>query len=210
MTIAVVTGLTAEADIARRLGIPVAAGGGTPWGAEQQAERLVAEGATALISFGLAGGLDADLRPGALFVPIAVVEAGRIRPTNAALSERLGGWTGGMLLATAEIVVTAQDKAELERTTLCCAVDLESGAVARVAERHGIPFAVLRAICDPAERTLPPAALVALDRKGGIGLIRVIDSVLRQPCQLRSLVRLAQDAQRARRALLNLAVISPA
>jgi len=202
LTIAVITGLTVEADIARLLGIPVAAGGGTPWGAEQQAERLVAEGATALVSFGLAGGLDLDLRPGALFVPIAVVEAGRIRPTNAELSERLGGWTGGMLLATAEIVVTANEKATLARTTLCAAVDLESGAVARVAERHGIPFAVLRAICDPAERDLPPAALAALNEKGAIAVTRVALSVVSNPLQIPGLIALGRDAGRARRALV--------
>ena len=32
------------------------------------------------------------------------------------------------------------------------AVDLESAAVARVAERMGLPFAVLRAVCDTADR----------------------------------------------------------
>jgi adenosylhomocysteine nucleosidase len=199
---AVVTGLSAEASIARALGVAVGVGGGTPWGAEQAAERLVAEGATALISFGLAGGLDPEFRPGALIVPIAVVEAGRIRPTNAALAERLGGWFGGMLYAGSDIAATAQDKARLAKSTLCGAIDLESGAVARVAERHGIPFAVLRAICDPAERDLPPAALSALDAKGAIAAVRVAGSILGRPWQLPALIALGRDAARARQALV--------
>ena len=196
-----VTGLAAEARIALPLG-RVIAGGGTPWGAEQAAEKLVAEGSTALISFGLAGGLDPEFRPGAVIVPIAVVEAGRIRPTNAALSERLGGWFGGMLCAGSEIAATAADKAALAKASLCGAIDLESGAVARVAERHGIPFAVLRAICDPAERDLPPAALAALDAKGAIAFARVAASILGNPLQLPGLIALARDAARARRALV--------
>jgi adenosylhomocysteine nucleosidase len=202
LTPGIVTGLTAEATIARRLGVPVQAGGGTPWGAEQAAERLVANGATALISFGLAGGLDADFRAGDVIVPIAVVEAGRIRPTNAALSEQLGGWSGGMLHAGSEIAVSAEDKAALARTTLCGSIDLESGAVARVAERHGIPFAVLRAICDPAVRDLPPAALAALNEKGAIAAGRVALSILRNPLQIPGLIVLGRDAGRARQALI--------
>ncbi len=202
MICAVITGLEAEAKIARRLGVPVAVGGGTPWGAEVAAERLVAEGATSLLSFGLAGGLYPDFRPGDIVVPIAVVEAGRIRPTNAVLSEKLGGWFGGMILAGSEIAVTAADKAALAQSSLCGAIDLESGAVARVAERHGIPFAVLRAICDPSDRDLPPAALAALDAKGAIGLARVAASIARYPGQVPGLIALARDAARARRALV--------
>jgi adenosylhomocysteine nucleosidase len=162
----------------------------------------VADGATALVSFGLAGGLDPDYRAGAIIVPIAVVEAGRIRPTNAALSEALGGWFGGMLHAGSEIVVSAADKAALAKSTLCGSVDLESGAVARVAERHGIPFAVLRAICDPADRDLPPAALAALNEKGAIAARRVALSVLGNPLQIPGLIALGRDAARARKALV--------
>ncbi len=202
MTVGIVTGLTAEAMIARILGVAVKAGGGTPWGAELAAEQLVAEGATALISFGLAGGLDPDFRPGMVVVPLAVVEAGRIRPTNAKLRGLLGAETAGMLVAQAEIVVTAAEKFALGRSTLCGAVDLESGAVARVAERHGIPFAVLRAICDPADRDLPPAALAALNDKGAIAIARVALSILRHPGQIPNLIALGRDAARARQALV--------
>jgi hypothetical protein len=59
----IVVGLKAEALLARRLGVPVMIGGGTAAGAEMAARRAVAEGATALVSFGLAGGLDPSLRP---------------------------------------------------------------------------------------------------------------------------------------------------
>lgn len=202
MTVGIITGLTSEASIAARLGCPVEAGGGTPWGAEQAAERLVAEGASALLSFGLAGGLVANLRPGDVVVPMGVVEAGRIRPTDAALSQILGGWSGGMIAAEADIVTCAADKAALAKSSLCGSVDLESGAVARVAERHGIPFAVLRAICDPVERDLPPAALVTLNARGAIAVTRLAGSILRRPWQIPDLIALGGDAARARRALV--------
>jgi adenosylhomocysteine nucleosidase len=100
------------------------------------------------------------------------------------------------------IATSSADKQRLWETTGADAIDLESGAVAEVAEQHNVPFAVQRAICDPADRDLPPAALAALDRKGTIGLMRVLASILVHPSQLPSLLALAADAARARRALM--------
>jgi adenosylhomocysteine nucleosidase len=202
-TLAVVVGLAAEARIAGRLGLPVAIGGGTASGAEVAARRLVAAGAAGLISFGLAGGLDPTLRAGALLVPAAVFVNGRSVPTNAALSRRLSDGVWGLLLGASDVVASVAAKRALFAATGAAAVDLESGAVARVAAEHGLPFAVLRAICDPAERNLPPAALIALDEHGAIGLARVLGSILAHPAQVPGLLALAADAAAARRALRN-------
>jgi adenosylhomocysteine nucleosidase len=213
---AIIVGLAAEARIARRLGCPVAIGGGTAAGAQIAAQRMVQAGATGLVSFGLAGGLDPALRPGMVLIASEVLcppshdekpgannagPAMRRFPTDAALSARLGGTTGHMVLGIDRIVAQTDAKHTLWQTTGAAAVDLESGAVARVATEHGVPFAVLRAICDPAERDLPPAALIALDQHGGIGLARVIGSVLAHPTQLPALFALAADTIMARRSL---------
>ena len=96
------------------------------------------------------------------------------------------------------VLATAAEKAALRRATGADAVDLESAAAARA----GIPFAALRAICDPAARDLPHAALVALDARGRIGALHVLAAVLARPAELPALLRLAGDAARARRALL--------
>jgi adenosylhomocysteine nucleosidase len=215
-TPAVVVGLAAEARIARRLGLPVAIGGGTASGADAAARRLVRAGAVGLISFGLAGGLDPTLHPAAIVIATEVLyqpghdagthanattQALRRFPTDAALSRHLGGATGHAMLGTDMIVASADAKRMLWQTTGAAAVDLESGAVARVATEHGLPFAALRAICDPAECDLPPAALIALDRHGAIGLARVLWSVLAHPAQFPGLLALAADAAAARRAL---------
>ena len=102
-------------------------------------------------------------------------------------------------------VADTHTKRRLSSQTGASAVDLESGAVARVAQRHRLPFAVLRAVCDPAQRTLPPAALAALDSGGGIRLARVLRSVIARPWQIPALLRLALDAASARRAIVRAA-----
>jgi adenosylhomocysteine nucleosidase len=194
-------GLAAEARVAHPLGWPIAIGGGTYAGALLAAERLVRNGVNALVSFGVAGGLDPAQRPGALVVPQEVLTDGHRLSTDPDLCRRLGGAAELLILGADRVVASAAAKIALFRTTRAVAVDLESGAVALVASRHRIPFAVLRAICDPAERDLPPAALIAPDRHGGIALARIIGSVFTQPKQLPSLPALAADAMAARRAL---------
>ncbi len=118
------------------------------------------------------------------------------------LMRRLGGLTLGALYGGGQIVATAAAKAALHARTGAVAVDLESAAVARAAWQHGLPFAVLRAVCDPASRDLPNAALVALDSAGRIGAWRIGTAVLARPWQIPALIQLARDAALARHTLV--------
>ena len=199
--VGIVTGLAAEARIARPLGI-VAAGGGRPAGAEAAALRLMAQGASALVSFGLAGGLDPALPSGAVVLPATVLLDSEEWRCDPALAARLGARALGAIYGGGQIVATRAAKSALHARTGAIAVDLESAAVARVAARFGLPFAVLRAICDPADRALPRAALVALDQAGRIGPVRVAWAVLSRPQDIPALIRLGGDAARARHALV--------
>jgi adenosylhomocysteine nucleosidase len=200
----IVVGLTAEARVAERFGYPVVAGGGTPDGATDAAHRLVRQGVNALVSFGFAGGLDPALRPGAVVIPVSILSEGKEYAAEPILADLFGGLTGHRLVAGTVVAARAAIKRHLHVTTQAHAIDLESGSVARVAQDHGLPFAAVRAISDSAERDLPPAALVALDRRGSIDLLGVLASLLRQPAQLPALLSLASDAARARRALVRL------
>lgn len=199
--IGIVVGLRAEARIARPLGWAVAIGGGTAAGAERAAQKLLGQGVTALVSFGLAGGLDPALRPGNILVPETVLVDGDHLACDDALAAHLGGFNCHTMLGETAIIVTAEDKRDCWRETEANGVDLESGAVARIASAHNLPFAVLRAICDPANCSLPPAAQIALDHAGVIGLGRVLFSVLCDPRQIPDLFALADDAMTARKAL---------
>jgi len=181
--------------------MPVVVGGGAA-GAEAAARRLVADGARALLSFGLCGGLDPALRAGALLVPAVVLADGVRHEADRALAARFGGTAPAVLLGEGEIAATAAQKRALHAATGAAAIDLESGPVARVAAAAGLPFAVVRAVCDPADRDLPPAALVALDAQGAIGMLAVLRSVLAQPRQVPALIGLAGQAAEARRSLM--------
>ena len=162
----------------------------------------MAEGATALISVGLAGGLDPALPAGAVIVPEYVIDDSTRYPTDPALSAWLAGRPPqGGVCARPAAIATASGKTAIWAETGCAAVDLESGAVARAAIRARLPFAVLRVVCDPAGRDLPPAALAALDVSGTIAPVRIVASLAARPGQIGALLRLAVDAAAARRAL---------
>ena len=174
--------------------------GGTAEGAASAAQRLIAQGARGLLSFGVAGGLDPTLRPGTIIVPDVVLSLDGHWPTEPRLAAGLGR-IGGALFSGGEVLATSAAKRALFERTGAAAVDLESAAVAEAAARHALPFAALRVICDPASRSLPLAALSALDGQGRIGAGRVLSALLARPRELPLLLALAADAARARRAL---------
>jgi hypothetical protein len=141
------------------------------------------------------------LRAGDLVVPSSVTDASERWATDTRLMTRLGGCTGHGLLGGDTVLATVAEKAAAYAAG-ADAVDLESAAVARTAAAAGLPFAVLRAICDEAGRPLPRAAVVALDAEGKISIGRVLGALLRQPGDIFALMALGRDAARARTALL--------
>lgn len=202
--IGIIVGLISEARIAQRAGCAVAVGGGLPMGARRMAERLVADGATALISFGLAGGVDPSLAAGALVVPRAVLAQNRSFDCDPGFRRVLeeGATPVDSLLAGEVVVARVAEKARLWQQHGAAAVDLESGVVAEVAVANGLPFAVLRAICDPAWRELPRTAVEALDETGRVRPMKMAGMLARHPLDILGLITLGRDAARARRSLI--------
>jgi adenosylhomocysteine nucleosidase len=210
MRAAAVTGLAAEAKVARRAGLIAQPSGGVPSQTTAIAESLLREGAELLISFGIAGALAPSLAPGALLLPRAVLDD---RGTRFAVDSEMrvqiadalrgAGLTveGRDLLGASEAASSPTRKAELYRVTGAVAVDLESHLVASVAARAGKPFIVLRAISDSATQALPDAAVHGLAPSGKPALGRVLLSVARDPRQIPALIRLGRDTRRALDAL---------
>ena len=98
------------------------------------------------------------------------------------------------------IIATPAGKQGLGRQTGAVAVDMESYWVARVASERGLPFLALRAISDAQEDLLPPFDQI-LDADGNPVGRRLVVHLIREPGSLVTLVKLAQNARRARRAL---------
>jgi len=169
-------------------------------------ESAVRQGYRGVISFGVAGGLAANLRTGDWVVASAVLDAHVPHATDAAWSSSLvatiPGATYAPILGVDAPVAEPAMKRELHKTTGACAVDMESHVMGRLAAAHGLAFAAARVIIDPAERAIPSAALLGMRPDGGANAWAVLRDVLARPSQLMALVRVAVDAFAARAELL--------
>jgi len=162
-----------------------------------------------VMSWGLCGGLDSRLRPGDIVVGAEVVsDDGSITTDEAVrswLARRLidaGARVVVERLATADApVLTVGAKADLRRATGAAAVDMESLTAGRFALERRAPFAILRAVADPADRDLPPLVLKAVDPEGRVNVAAVIGELIRFPGQFGGLIAAARDTKAAFRAL---------
>ncbi len=202
--IGVVTGLAFEARDLRsgwgegaprvRTGIGVAAA--------EAARALVGEGARALVSFGLAGGLVDDAPPGAAVVATRVVSAAGAWRLDAAapLAGELEARAGALHTAV-EPLLTVADKRGARARTAALAVDMESAHLLAVAARHGLPALVVRVVADPAGRALPRLAAVAARPDGRLDPAATARALVRYPRDWPLLAASARDTARARAAL---------
>ena len=161
----------------------------------------MAEGARGIISFGIAGGLRADLKSGTCVVGTSVVRGGHSYLADAAWTKRIAGCLPdaelGAIAGCQSVVADPAAKKLLFDETGAIAADMESHVVARIAADRRLPFAILRVIADPAHQRLPPAAIHGLKPDGSPDIIAVIKSLRSEPSQLPDLIRAAIAARRA-------------
>ena len=200
-----VSGLAFESRIAAGPGVRTLSGAGRSAALAAAIADALREQAAAVVSFGVAGALTAALRPGAIVIGASIVGPDGVQATHDAWTRALIDRLPGALLAPiagVDAIVTNPDaKRALRDATGAAAVDMESHIAARVAAEHGLPFVALRAIADPLERALPPAARVSMREDGALDLPAVLGSLGRQPGQLPTLLRIGLDTRRALRAL---------
>jgi adenosylhomocysteine nucleosidase len=163
------------------------------------AQALVDAGVSALMTFGMAGGLDPALKPGSVVIPREVISPDGTRYAAcrawreqvAAAVSALRAVSEGNLLTSTQAIETPADKAAAFHTTGAAAVDMESAAVAEIAAKHNLPFIAVRVIVDTAADMLP-RAVVAASRAGKVQLARLIGGLILAPREIASMIRLAR------------------
>ena len=205
-TVIAVTGLALEARIAAGPGVRTVVSAVDSHQLASALDRAIHDGACAIISFGVAGGLTGDIGPGTWLVGRSIVTGRRRWACDTAWAElllaKLPGARHAEIAGSDHVVLQPDDKRALHEHTGAIAVDTESHIAAATAALHGLPFAAFRVVADPASRKLPPAASLAIGRSGRVRLGVVAGSIARKPGQLPALVRTAIDARAAFRALL--------
>ncbi len=210
--VGVVTGLHMEAAAVRwalkrrppEAEVLVACHGPGPIRARAAAQALLDDGAKALASVGLAGGLKPILWPGTVVVARDVVTAGGTlyrsdEAWRGRLIRRLMGdddVVEGRLFGTDAPVLSAAEKAQLFADHEASAVDMESHAVAAVAEQAQVPFAAVRAVADAPERSVPALARNGMREDGTVTPWPVMARLLGQPWRLPAMLATALETRR--------------
>ncbi len=171
-------------------------------GLARRLEAAITSEASAIISFGVAGGLARGLVPGTKLVARSVVaEDGARYYGDPVWSKRLSCALGGAAIADiagVDLPVTGSaERRALHLKTGALAADTESHVAARAAAARNLPFAAFRVVADPADRQLPHAALVSIKPDGSIALGAILGSLVRDPRQVPQLLRTANDARAA-------------
>jgi len=209
-TIGIISGLKRELRCLGLLRPPntlTFAAAGSPDRAYARAQGWIAANRIkALMSFGLCGGLDPALASGTLIAAHEIVlpEGGSWRFDERwarAIAARVPGTRIAPILGVDTAAITVEAKAALFAQHKADAIDMESRGVAEAAREASLPFVALRAVADPADRMLPPAALQGINAHGRLRPFRVLFGLLARPGDFLALVSLAKEAARGYEAL---------
>jgi hopanoid-associated phosphorylase len=203
--ILVVTGLAREAACVAGDGVTTICSGADVSLLRVGLEKSQDADFSCVVSFGLAGGLDYALRPGDVLVGAEAVAGGRRHPTHKRLASVLteGFATAGLNASLGVVagvdrpIMDLRAKSALREATSASAVDMESHVAGEYAEARQLPFAIVRAISDPAARALPRLAASAIKPDGSVDLVRVVSELARAPGQIGDLVLAGLDARAA-------------
>lgn len=182
--------------------------------AETAARALVDAKVDLLVSWGVAAALSETGRAGDLVLTDTVIDSvgGRytVRPeilqTLEIFARRAGiSSISGALVESKRVLDCSEDKIRLHRESGALATDMETAAVAGVADNAHIPHLAIRVISDELHTSVPRAVTRNMNADGHLKMVRMLFDLCRQPRDLTALVRLAQSFKKARRTLIRCA-----
>ena len=181
--------------------VAVAVGVGPERASAGTAQVLGQVRARRVLVVGVAGALDPALEVGDLVRPEAVVD---VRTARVLVASRGGVPRSGVLATVDQIFLRGDGQAAGTSAPPlpdgATVVDMETAAIAAVADARGVGWDVVRAISDVAG-TLTPDVAALLSPDGRVRLSAAVRLVLRHPQAAGRLVRLGVDTNRALKAM---------
>ena len=170
-SIVVISALRAESQTlqqhANTLDLRISGMGGVA--VNKHLNELSLKNTSGLISWGVCGALQPHLEPGDLLIPKTVTNVDKHRfECDAKWRKSIQnclpdaahntGLLNCLITDSHTVAATPRAKIALAETSNAQAVDMESYAVAKFANKHNIPFIIVRAVVDTADDALPSAS----------------------------------------------------
>ena len=113
--------------------------------------------------------------------------------------------SSGRLFGSETIIWDAEEKKRVLKRYNTKTVDMESLGVAQAAIENNCSFLVVRAISDTAKQNLPRHTLKSFSLTNSIKISSILLDLAKHPNELPSLLKLAQNSQKAQACLQNVA-----
>ena len=213
-----ITGMIDEAacleGIAADVRPDVRCSGAVSANAFSHANELIAQGCDGLVSFGMAGGLSADLVPGDVVIASRVVTDGDTWEADAAwadaLAHKIDAVHRGDVWGSDVAVTSAEQKSRLSTGSGTVIVDMESHSVARAAAQAGVKFIVVRVVADSHTHAIPTWVTGGIREDGSVNMPAMAIGTLTHPWHIPGLIRLAGDSGKAKESLRRVALLGGA
>lgn len=184
--------------------------------AANAAELLINSGVNALVSWGTAGALSPELRPGMVFIPEIVQQSSthqyQTQPEwRQQIMQQLGTVIPaktGSIVQIHSVLANVQHKSQLHQASQAHAVDMESGAIAEIAHINKLPFLIIRSIADAHDQSVPSIAIDTIDEYGRVLLQTFLPGLIRKPGEIADLLRLGNNFRRACHSLRQVAMLT--
>jgi len=183
--------------------------------ARAAAQKLLKQNVTALVSWGTAGALTEKLHAGDLLLADGVVSDDANNYSfdtewNKRIANELCETSlkihNGMIAHTQQVLATVEDKKSLYLKNNALAVDMESIAIAQLANGANLPCVSVRAIVDEVSQSIPEAILKNTDKFGRPALVALFSSLIRKPGLITELIKLGKGMNAATKTLNTVAM----
>ena len=175
--------------------VATAVGVGTRAAVEATERLLRSVSVPLVVVVGIAGASAPHLRVGDVVVPERVIHWPE-DTTHTSTSALAGADRSGTIRTSDELLINAEAVAALHRQGVV-AMDMETGAIASVCDRHGVPWTAFRAISDTIDRPVDKDVMTLLSRDGTPNVGAALRFIARRPHKIPHLVSLARDSAKA-------------
>ena len=219
-SIGIITALKSEANclgtLTKKKDVLHIVSGIGPTAAGRAAKKLCSKGCSGLISFGYAGALISSYRSGVLAIGYSVSNGYN---TFEIYSDWLTDFINLVkndntlpMHMTAFLSLPASLNNKLQKVSYAQngswdAVEMESYAIAEVADKHEIPLLVIRAILDEFDTMIPEGAANTVDAKGQQKSLASLYELVKKPSDLRKYLELAAAKSKADKTLSRVATL---
>ncbi len=113
----------------------------------------------------------------------------------------------GVLVESDRIIAREDEKSAIFAATGAIALDMESAAAARAADRFNLPFLAIRSIVDPVDVSIPPSIHNAFDENGVLNVPKMFFRSLLHPADFVGIIRLGRHFGAAMKTLGHVAAV---